>query len=478
MQGYNLRRYYDKQPDITKEKMEVNKSIFRENDIRGTYPEQLNEFTIGEIGKAIAIKCKKENIGSISVGRDGRLSGESLLDAFCESLVNSGINVTNIGMVTSPMLYFEAKINDTKSGIIITGSHNPKNHNGLKMVINDKPVSGIEVLSLIEDIKDEIVEKGTLQTKDIKEEYLNKVTESVSISNPSNYKVVIDCGNGAAGCIAPELFKRVGCEVIELFSEVDGNFPNHHPDPSKLENLQDLIESVLNNNADLGLAFDGDGDRVGLITNTGENIFPDKYMMMLSESILSKESGAIVFDVKCSNHLDELIVRNNGVPVMAPTGHFHIKKTIKENNALLGGEMSGHIFFNDKWYGFDDGPYSGARIIEALSEYPDGKSISDIMNTYPKSFSTPELNIDVTDENKFQIIKDFIDQNNLEGEENTIDGLRVNYENGWGLIRASNTSPKLVLRFEGNSIEDMHYIQNEFLSELARISPDIVINLT
>jgi len=329
MQGYNLRRYYDKQPDITKEKMEVNKSIFRENDIRGTYPEQLNEFTIGEIGKAIAIKCKKENIDSISVGRDGRLSGESLLDAFCESLVNSGMNVTNIGMVTSPMLYFEAKINDTKSGIIITGSHNPKNHNGLKMVINDKPVSGIEVLSLIEDIKDEIVEKGTLQTKDIKEEYLNKVTESVSISNPSNYKVVIDCGNGAAGCIAPELFKRVGCEVIELFSEVDGNFPNHHPDPSKLENLQDLIESVLNNNADLGLAFDGDGDRVGLITNTGENIFPDKYMMMLSESILSKESGAIVFDVKCSNHLDELIVRNNGVPVMAPTGHFHIKKQSK-----------------------------------------------------------------------------------------------------------------------------------------------------
>jgi phosphomannomutase/phosphoglucomutase len=458
--------------------MEVTKSIFRENDIRGIYPEQLNEYTIGEIGKAIAVKCRKENIDAISVGRDGRLSGESLLDAFCDSLVNSGINVTNIGLVTSPMLYFEAKINDSKSGIIITGSHNPKNHNGLKMVIDDKPVSGTEVLALIEDMKSETFNKGTLQFKDIKEEYLRKVSESISILNPESYKVVIDCGNGAAGCIAPELFKKVGCEVIELFSEVDGNFPNHHPDPSKLENMEDLIESVKNNNADLGLAFDGDGDRVGLITNFGENIFPDKYMMMLSENILSKQSGAIVFDVKCSNHLDELIAENNGVPVMAPTGHFHIKRTIKENNALLGGEMSGHIFFNDKWYGFDDGPYSGARIIEALSEYKGGKSISDIMKTYPKSFSTPELNIDVTDENKFQIVEKFINEHNLQGKEITIDGLRVNYKNGWGLIRASNTSPKLVLRFEGNTIEDMNNIQNEFLSELSRISPDIVINLT
>ena len=458
--------------------MEVTKSIFRENDIRGIYPEQLNEYTICEIGKAIAVKCRKENIDAISVGRDGRLSGESLLDAFCDSLVNSGINVTNIGLVTSPMLYFEAKINESKSGIIITGSHNPKNHNGLKMVIDDKPVSGTEVLALIEDMKSETFNKGTLQFKDIKEEYLRKVSESISILNPESYKVVIDCGNGAAGCIAPELFKKVGCKVIELFSEVDGNFPNHHPDPSKLENMEDLIESVKNNNADLGLAFDGDGDRVGLITNFGENIFPDKYMMMLSENILSKQSGAIVFDVKCSNHLDELITKNNGVPVMAPTGHFHIKRTIKENNALLGGEMSGHIFFNDKWYGFDDGPYSGARIIEALSEYKGNKNISDIMKTYPKSFSTPELNIDVTDENKFQIVEKFINEHNLQGKEITIDGLRVNYKNGWGLIRASNTSPKLVLRFEGNTIEDMNNIQNEFLSELSRISPDIVINLT
>ena len=458
--------------------MEVTKSIFRENDIRGTYPEQLNEYTIGEIGKAIAAKCRKENIDAISVGRDGRLSGESLLDAFCDSLVNSGINVTNVGLVTSPMLYFEAKINNSKSGIIITGSHNPKNHNGLKMVIDDKPVSGTEVLALIEGMKSETFRRGTLQFKDIKEEYLRKVTESISILNPEKYKVVIDCGNGAAGCIAPELFKKVGCEVIELFSEVDGNFPNHHPDPSKLENMEDLIKSVKNNNADLGLAFDGDGDRVGLITNTGENIFPDKYMMMLSENILSQQPGPIVFDVKCSNHLDELIAKNNGVPVMAPTGHFHIKRAIKENNALLGGEMSGHIFFNDKWYGFDDGPYSGARIIEALSEYQGNKSISDIMKTYPESFSTPELNIDVTDENKFQIVEKFISENNLQGEEITIDGLRVNYKNGWGLIRASNTSPKLVLRFEGNTIEDMNNIQNEFLSELSRISPDIVINLT
>ena len=244
--------------------MEVNKSIFRENDIRGIYPEQLNEFTISKIAKAIAVKCKKENIESISVGRDGRLSGESLLSSFCYSLIDSGINVTNIGMVTSPMLYFEAKTNKTKSGIIITGSHNPKNHNGLKMVVNDRPVSGIEILSLIESMESKSTSKGELKTKDIKEKYLDEVINSISIKNPSNYKVVIDCGNGAAGCVAPDLFKRVGCEVVELYTEVDGNFPNHHPDPSKLENLQDLIDSVISNDADLGLAFDGDGDRVGL----------------------------------------------------------------------------------------------------------------------------------------------------------------------------------------------------------------------
>ena len=260
-----------------------------------------------------------------------------------------------------------------------------------------------------------------------------------------------------------------------MFSEVDGNFPNHHPDPGKLENLTDLIKEVAKQSADVGLAFDGDGDRVGMVTNNGDSVFPDKLMMLFSKDVLSREKGKIVFDVKCSNHLDNIIVENGGEPVMAPTGHFHIKKAIKRTGALLGGEMSGHIFFNDKWYGFDDGHYAAARIAEIINN--SDQSISQLVDILPKSFSTPELNISVTDDTKFKIIEDFIDQCDLDGKKITLDGLRVNFENGWGLIRASNTSPKLVLRFEGNSLEEMEGIKNLFMSELSRICPEIDINL-
>jgi phosphomannomutase/phosphoglucomutase len=287
--------------------------------------------------------------------------------------------------------------------------------------------------------------------------------------------VVIDSGNGAAGFVAPELFKRMGCNVTELYSEVDGNFPNHHPDPGKLENLEDIISEVKDKNADIGFAFDGDGDRVGLITNSGDMIFPDKQMMLFSEDILNSKEGSIVFDVKCSNHLSNLILKNGGTPIMAPTGHFHIKKAIKKNNALLGGEMSGHIFFNDKWYGFDDGPYAAVRAAEILAK--SNKSISEIFREFPESFSTPELNITVTDENKFEIIDRFMANSDIGGDKILIDGLRVNFNDGWGLLRASNTTPKLVLRFEGDTEESMNRIQNEFISELSRICPEIDINL-
>ncbi|MGB1608603.1 MAG: phosphomannomutase/phosphoglucomutase, partial [Gammaproteobacteria bacterium] len=377
---------------------------------------------------------------------------------------------------TSPMLYFAAKKEESKSGIMITGSHNPKNYNGIKMVINNNSVSGSEILSLIKN--DEIYlntsAKGEISFTNIKENYINEVIENIQY-DISKLKVVVDSGNGAAGYVAPELFKKLGCDVIELFSEVDGNFPNHHPDPGKLENLKDIILAVKENSADIGFAFDGDGDRVGLITNKGEMIFPDKQMMLFSEDILNTKKGGIVFDVKCSNHLENLIVENGGTPIMSPTGHFHIKKAIKKNNALLGGEMSGHIFFNDKWYGFDDGPYAAVRAAEILAK--SDRSISDIFNKYPDSFSTPELNISVTDENKFKIIERFISECELDGEKITIDGLRVNYKNGWGLLRASNTTPKLVLRFEGDSIDDMRNIQDKFMSELSRICPEIDINL-
>jgi len=450
-------------------------SIFRENDIRGTYPEELNESVIKEIAKGIAKKCFQEDVSSIVVARDGRLSGESLLTTFCEAISQYSIDVKNIGLATSPMLYFAAKKENSKSGIMITGSHNPKNYNGIKMVINDNSVSGSEILNLIKN--DEILEDsfiGNIIYSDIKEMYISEILKNID-TDISGLKVVIDSGNGAAGFVAPELFKRLGCNVIELYSEVDGNFPNHHPDPGKLENLEDIIYEVKNKNADIGFAFDGDGDRVGLITNSGDMIFPDKQMMLFSEDILNNKKGSIVFDVKCSNHLSNLILKNGGIPIMAPTGHFHIKKAIKKSNALLGGEMSGHIFFNDKWYGFDDGPYAAVRAAEILAK--SNRSISDIFREFPESFSTPELNITVTDENKFEIIDRFMTNSNIDGDKILIDGLRVNFNDGWGLLRASNTTPKLVLRFEGDTEESMNRIQNEFISELSRICPEIDINL-
>jgi len=455
--------------------MQVTKSIFREYDIRGIYPEEINEDVINEIAKAISIKCEQENVSKICVGRDGRLSGESLLSSLSSSLSDYGIDVENIGLVSTPLLYFAAKNNKYKSGVMITGSHNPKNYNGVKLVINDKPVSGSEIYKLIQEHKDTSDTSGKITIIDVRDKYISEVLKNIKLEINKEIKVVIDCGNGAAGCIAPKLFKDLGCEVIELYSEVDGNFPNHHPDPGKIENLKELIAEVKASKADLGLAFDGDGDRVGLVTDKGDIIFPDKILMMLSEEILKKEKGSIIFDVKCSNALPEIIKKAGGTPIMSPTGHFHIKNGIKEHNPLLAGEMSGHIFFNDKWYGFDDGHYSGARIIELISLK--NNSISNINDELPKLYSTPELNIGVTDENKFKIIEDFSSQCSLQGEKITIDGLRINFQNGWGLIRASNTTPKLVMRFEGNSIEALNDIQNDFINELSRICPNIDINL-
>ena len=454
--------------------MEITKSIFREYDIRGEYPNQINEEVVRKIGNAIAGKCINLNIKEICVGRDGRNSGKSLLEAMIGGLSESGIEVINIDLATSPLLYYAAKKNKYKSGIMITGSHNPKNHNGIKLVIDDKPVSGNEILDLLNKDQKFSESVGSIKSLNVKDSYIEEVSQSLKINK--KLKIVIDCGNGAAGFIAPDLYKNLGCEVIELYSEVDGNFPNHHPDPGKVENLKDLIQAVKTHDADLGLAFDGDGDRVGMVTNNGEIVFPDKILMMLSKDVLHSQKGSIIFDVKCSNALSQIIKENGGSPIMSPTGHFHIKNGIKKHNPLLAGEMSGHIFFNDKWYGFDDGHYSGARIIEMLSKTE--KSIAEICNELPMLFSTPELNINVTDDNKFKIIKEFTDNCRLEGEKNTIDGLRLDFEDGWGLIRASNTTPKLVLRFEGRSEEILNRIQNDFLNELTRICPDIDINLS
>ena len=452
--------------------MKVIESIFREYDIRGTYPEEINEGVISIIGQAIALKCKQEGITEISVGRDGRLSGEILLDSMCNSIAKSGISVTNIGLVTSPILYYAAKKNVSKSGIMITGSHNPKDDNGIKMVINDKPVSGTEILSLTKFVPEFDKTKKEIIKIDIIEDYIKDVLQKIRLNHPENVKIVVDCGNGAAGCVAPELFKRLGCNVINLFSEIDGNFPNHHPDPGKIANLQDLIKAVKDEKADLGLAFDGDGDRVGLVTEKGDVVFPDKIMMLFAEDVLAKNNGGqIIFDVKCSNALAQIIQSNGGEPIMSPTGHFHIKNKLRETSALLAGEMSGHIFFNDDWYGFDDGHYAGVRIIDLINK--SDSSIDHMVSRLPESFSTPELNIHVSDDIKFDIVQKFTEECLLDGNKITIDGLRIEFNNGWGLLRASNTTPKLVLRFEGDSEDDLKTIQENFLNEFKRICPEI-----
>tara|TARA_B100001109_G_scaffold73279_1_gene59901 strand:+ start:2098 stop:3462 length:1365 start_codon:yes stop_codon:yes gene_type:complete len=453
--------------------MEISKSIFRDYDIRGIYPDQINESVIQKIAKAISLKCFNEGVSEICVARDGRLSGKELLSALESSLSENGINVINTGVATTPLLYFAAKKSKFKSGVMITGSHNPKNYNGIKLIINDVPVSGVEIYNLINQNQDVSKNKGKITTKDFKEEYISEIKKNININK--KIKVVIDCGNGASGCIAPKLYKALGCEVISLYDEIDGNFPNHHPDPSKPENLIDLINKVKESNADLGLAFDGDGDRVGVITNNGEIVFADKILMILSKDILSIKKGTIIFDVKCTNSLPKLIKECGGNPIMYPTGHFNIKNGIKKHNPLLAGEMSGHIFFNDKWYGFDDGVYSGARVLELIIKKK--KSISNLNRELPQLFSTPELNIEVSEESKFEIVKQFSTKCSLDGEKVLIDGLRMNFKNGWGLLRASNTTPMLVLRFEGDTEESLIQIKNKFINELARICPDIDINL-
>ena len=456
----------------------IDESIFREYDIRGIVPNQINEGSIKAIAHAIAKKCHDEKVNELALGRDGRLSGNEILLVLSKQLRLLGINIVNVGLVTSPLLYFAAKKLKSKSGVMITGSHNPKNYNGFKIVINDSPVSGTEILNLISNKRNHSKDSGSeIFKEDLMDEYIAEVI-SQTTQNSKKIKVVVDCGNGSAGKIGPKLMRALGYEVVELFCEIDGNFPNHHPDPGKVENLQDLIKAVEKEGADIGIAFDGDGDRLGVISNLGEIIYPDQLMMIFSRAVLEKNKGReIVFDVKCTNLLAEIISEAGGMPVMSPTGHFHIKNTLKKTNAPLAGEMSGHIFFNDEWYGFDDGHYSAFRLIEIIKNSE--SSIGAIFDELPKAYSTPEININIDEDKKFKIVEDFVSQSELrEGEKITIDGLRVNFDDGWGLLRASNTTPKLVLRFEANSPERLNEIRNIFLNQLKIIDETIEIDIS
>ena len=456
--------------------MKVNSEIFRAYDIRGIVDEALTEEGIFQIGKAIGSLVLAEGRTSILTARDGRISGPRLLDQFQKGVMFSGCNVVDIGEVPTPLLYFATFKTNISDGVMLTGSHNPKNYNGLKIVINKESMTSEKINKIKIMIEEENFMNGVgqLTSLNVKEDYLKELKEKININ--SKLKVCLDCGNGVGGVIAPQAFKLLGLNVIELYSEVNGNFPNHHPDPSNPKNLKDLQNKVLETNSDLGIALDGDGDRVGLVDNKGNIIFPDTYMMLLVEDLLRKKSkGSIVFDVKCSTNLEKVIKNFNGTPIMSRTGHSYIKSKIIETNALLGGEMSGHIFFNDGWYGFDDAIYSALRLIEVLSKIK--LKSYEVFNSYPKHFSTPEINIKVPEENKFKVIDE------LKTLINTslyalidIDGIRLENENSWGLVRASNTSPNLVLRFEGKTENDLLEIKNYFKEILSKIEVDLQLD--
>ncbi|MBD1550066.1 phosphomannomutase/phosphoglucomutase [Pseudomonas sp. C2L11] len=450
-------------------------SIFRAYDIRGIVGDTLTAETAYWIGRAIGSQSIAQGERHVSVGRDGRLSGPELVAQLIQGVADSGCDVSDVGMVPTGALYYAANVLKGKSGVMLTGSHNPSNYNGFKIIIAGDTLANEQIQELYRRITENDLSsgKGTIEKVDILTQYYDRIKNDIPLAR--KLKVVVDCGNGVGGVIAPRLIEALGCEVIPLFCDVDGNFPNHHPDPGKLENLEDLIKTVKAEGADLGLAFDGDADRVGVVTNKGNVVFPDRLLMLLAKDVISRNPGAdIIFDVKCSRRLAPLISGWGGRPVMWKTGHSLIKKKIRESGALLAGEMSGHIFFKERWYGFDDGVYAAARVLEILSR--EEGDAEDLFATFPNDVSTPEINIQVTEESKFAIIEAL--QNDAQwGKANliTIDGVRVDYPKGWGLVRASNTTPVLVLRFEADDEAELERIKQVFRSQLKAVSPDIQI---
>ena len=451
--------------------MHLNQNIFRANDIRGIAYEDLTEEVVQGLGRALGSEAIDRNIQKFIIGRDGRLSSPEIFDWLSSGIMSTGCNVIDIGIVTSPMFYHSTYELNSSSGVVITGSHNPGNYNGFKIVFNNHSTSSEEILNLRQRILEENFRegKGASKKEDIKESYINRILESINLNK--NLNISIDCGNGAAGVVAKDVYERLGCNVIELYGELDGSFPNHHPDPSKLENMEDLIKSVKENDSVVGLAFDGDADRLGVISPKGEMIFPDRQMIMFSRQVIQSSPNAkIVFDVKCSKLLSDEIERLKGKPLICKTGHTFIKQKIRETDALLGGEMSGHIFFNDRWPGFDDGIYAGARMLEIIAN----SEQEDSFVTVPNMLSTPEINIPAADEEKFKIVKTFIENSNFnDAKIVSIDGIRVEFEKGWGLLRPSNTSPCLVLRFEAETNDDLNKIKEIFYLGLKSIKPNI-----
>ncbi|WP_290525560.1 phosphomannomutase/phosphoglucomutase [Alcanivorax sp.] len=439
-------------------------SIFRAYDIRGIYGETLTDEWAYQIGRSIGSEVLAQGQKAIAVARDGRLSGPALVKALSDGIRSTGCDVVDVGMVPTPALYFATyHLEGLNSGVMLTGSHNPGNYNGFKIVIDGSTLSGDRIQSLHKRIvENDLVsaDAGDYEEQDVLAAYEAAFLNTHALARPM--KVVVDCGNGITGVQAPQALAALGCEVVPLFTEVDGTFPNHHPDPGDLKNLQDLIAKVEEENADLGLAFDGDGDRVGVITPAGDVVYPDILLMALAEDMVSRNPGAkVIFDVKCTGTLFDVIGQAGGEPEMWQTGHSLIKARMKETGALLAGEMSGHIFFAEDWYGFDDALVAAARILDIISR-SDGDADA-LFARFPSLCTTPEINIDVTEENKFTIVDYLQNQADFgEGERRVIDGIRMDYADGWGLCRASNTSPKLVLRFEAEDEAALQRIRNTF----------------
>ncbi|MDE1061829.1 MAG: phosphomannomutase/phosphoglucomutase [Pseudomonadales bacterium] len=448
--------------------------IFRAYDIRGIVDEQLSDAMLYHIGLAVGTQVKRNGENSIAVGADGRLSSPRLSQALMAGLADTGCRVLNLGAVPTPVLYFGVKTLGTASGIMLTGSHNPSNYNGCKIVIGGHTLANDSIIALYDLIKLQDYELGigAIEEHIIDQVYQDRIDSDVKLARP--LKVVLDAGNGIAGDIAPKLFKQLGCDVIPLFCEVDGNFPNHHPDPGKPANLVDLQAAVAKHKADIGLAFDGDGDRVGVITETGQMIYPDKLLMLFAEDVISRNPQAeIIYDVKCTRLLEPFIQSKGGVPTMWKTGHSLIKSKMIETGALLAGEMSGHIFFKERWYGFDDGIYSAVRLCEILAST--SESASAMFKRFPEDVSTPEINIQVTEDEKFDLVTQLQSAHFPTGKVSTIDGIRVDYVDGWGLVRASNTTPVLVLRFEGQNQAVLQRIKEEFQRHLYAVDTKLTV---
>jgi len=455
--------------------MQVTASNFKAYDIRGIVGKTIDEAFAEHLGRAFGSAAKVAGEKAVAVGRDGRLSGPGLVAALIKGLMSTGLDVVDLGAVTTPMLYYVAATrgkHGCNSGIQVTGSHNPKDYNGFKMVLAGRAIYGDEIQALRKRIETEDYTTGTGRSAkmDILAEYRHRIASDCKLVR--KMKIVVDSGNGIPGASAPSILRALGCEVTELYSEVDGDFPNHHPDPSKPENLADLIRTVQTTDAEIGLAFDGDGDRLGVVTKDGQIIYPDRQLMLFATDVLSRNKGAtIIYDVKCTQRLAPAIRAAGGKPLMWQTGHSLIKAKLKEIKAPLAGEMSGHIFFSERWYGFDDATYTAARLLEILSR---SKNPSKVLNALPTSYNTPELNVPCAEGEPKQVVQRLLDNADFPGSQEiiTIDGLRVEYADGFGLIRASNTTPVLVLRFEGHTPEALHRIEAQMMAALKAAKPD------